>query len=349
MAREHNRSDSPRPRAISRREFIKLATMAGLLAGCRPTTRQVVVTATPTTTPAATNTPVTGMRPGAPSKVVRARHADAWDGDALVPEAIRKMLDASIRALTGLNDANVAWAALFDPSERIAIKVNTIRSSDFWTHVPLVMAVTECLQEVGVPAERIVIFDRFTRELERAGYPVNQDGPGVRCYGTEGDYTAGWTMMGTDVRLSDILLNCDALINMPILKRHSISGLTFAMKNHFGTIDRPGRFHSRAEHAIPELNALPSIKDRTRLIIGDALTVCTRFWHSAVTEDSTLMSFDPVAHDTVGLQVFGEALASEGFSPGGETALAARWLENGAQLGLGTSDPGSIKLVEVTL
>ena len=31
--------------------------------------------------------------PDALSKVVRARHAGAWDGDALVPEAIRQMLD----------------------------------------------------------------------------------------------------------------------------------------------------------------------------------------------------------------------------------------------------------------
>ena len=340
MAREHNCSATPRPRVISRRAFLKLAAMAGLLAGCRPI-RQLA--ATPT------KPPVTRIRPDAPGKVVRARHAGVWDGDTLVPEAIRQMLDAAIRSLTGLDDANAAWAALFDPGERIAIKVNTIRESDFWTHVPLVMAVTECLQEAGVPADQIVIFDRLTRELENAGFPVNQDGPGVRCYGTEGDYTPGWTLLDTEVRLSDILLNCDALINMPILKRHGISGLTFAMKNHYGTIDRPGRFHSNAEHAIPELNALPPIKERTRLIIGDALTVCTRFWRSAVTGDSILMSFDPVAHDTVGLLVFGEALASEGFSPGGETALAARWLENGARLGLGTNDPDSIKLVEVRL
>jgi hypothetical protein len=340
MTSEHDRGDSPCPRGMSRRRFIKLAAMTSLLAGCRPI-RQLV--ATPT------STPITGMRPDAPNKVVRARHSGVWDGDTLVPEATRQMLDGSIRALTGLGDANAAWAALFDPSERIAIKVNTIRTSDFYTHVPLVMAVTECLQDAGIPAEQIVIFDRFTWELEMAGYPVNEDGPGVRCHGTDDNYTAGWSIMDTDVRLSDILLSCDALINMPILKRHSTSGLTFAMKNHYGTFDRPGRFHAGIEHAMPELNALPPIKDRTRLIIGDALTVCTRSWNWAVTGDSTLMSFAPVTHDTVGLVVFAEALASEGYSPGGETALASRWLENGAQLGLGTNEPGGIQMVEVRL
>jgi hypothetical protein len=68
-----------------------------------------------------------------------------------------------------------------------------------------------------------------------------------------------------------------------------------------------------------------------------------------VAGDSTLISFAPVTHDTVGLAVFAEALASEGSSPGAETALASRWLENGAQLGLGTNEPGGIQMVEVRL
>jgi len=361
MTRDHNRSDGSHPRGISRREFIKLAAMAGLLAGCRPT-RQVVVTAPPTSmptdapTPAPTTTPTTAptAAPSAElSKVVRARHASVWDGDSLVPEAVRQMLDASITKLTGLDDAREAWATLFAPDEHIAIKVNTIRTSNFWTHVPLVMAVTECLQDAGVPAEQIVIFDRRTRELEYAGFPVNEDGPGVRCYGTEGGYTAGWTIMDTSVRLSDVLLNCDALINVPILKHHNHSGITFAMKNHFGTFDRPSSFHRpRTGPAITELNGLLPIRNRTRLVIGDTLAVCPLSrggWHQAVTGDSILVSFDPVAHDTVGLQMLGEVMASEGIDPAPAIDLANGWLTSSAELGLGTNDLDNIELVEINL
>jgi hypothetical protein len=68
-----------------------------------------------------------------------------------------------------------------------------------------------------------------------------------------------------------------------------------------------------------------------------------------VTRDSTLMSFAPVTHDTVGPVLFGEALASEGYNPGAEAAPASRWLEHGAQLGLGTNEPGGIQMVEVRL
>ena len=364
MAREYNRSDSPRPRGVSRREFIKLAAMAGLLAGCRPT-RQVVITpvdAAPTATPKPTSTPMPTIAPpteptGAPStelsKVVCTHHADVWGNGALVPEAIRQMLDASIMELTGLGDAGEAWASLFDPGERIAIKVNTIASSDFWTHASLVMAVTECLQDTGVPAEQIVIFDRRTDELECAGFPVNEDGPGVRCYGTELNYTTGWTIMDTNIRLSDILLNCDALINMPILKHHNHSGVTFAMKNHFGTFDKPQFFHRpRTVSAITELNTLAPIRDRTRLVIGDTLTVCPLSrggWHQAVIGDSILMSFDPVAHDTVGLQMLGEVMVSEGNNPTVAVDVANAWLAASAGLGLGTNDPDHIELVEANL
>lgn len=377
MANDHDRSNCPHPLGISRRVFIKMAAMAGMLASCRSLQKLVTPTAasppapthtpagTPTAVPTATPTaePIASthrpdiikMYPEVPSKVVHARHTGVWDGDSLVPEVIRRMLDASITELTGLEDACKAWEALFDPGERVAIKVNAFRNSIIWTHVPLVMAVTECLQEAGVPAEQIVIFDYYTSELEKAGFPINVDEPSVRCYGTNSNYTAGWQLVGRDVQLSDVLLGCDALINIPVLKSHMISGITFAMKNHYGTIDRPQAFHTGIGRAIAELNALPTIKDCTRLIIGDILTACLRYagswpyWEADFTGDSVLMSFDPVAHDTVGLQIFSQLLTNDGGNPATAIGRANPWLENGAKLGLGTNDPDNIELVEINL
>jgi hypothetical protein len=342
---ETRRGHSNRALDISRREFLKLAAAAGLLAGCRPAV-----------SPAARRQEIMKIYPDRPSKVVRARHAGVWSGDTLVPEAIRQMLDLGITQLTGLSDARQAWRALFDASERVAIKVNAFRNSIIWTHVPLVMAVTECLQEAGVPAEQIVIFDYYTTELEEAGFPVNQDGPGVRCYGTDISYTEGFEVVGTPIKLSDIVVNCDALINVPILKSHGIAGISFAMKNHYGTLENPGALHygKYIERGMAELNALPPIKDHTRLTIGDTLTVNLRgrnswpYWRDAVTGDAILMSFDPVAHDTVGLQTFVQLLAADGGEPASATARATPWLAGGAEVGLGTDDMSHIELVEVT-
>jgi hypothetical protein len=371
-------------KTMNRRQFLRLAgaTAAGVTlfgAGCvtQRTTSALTTAPEQTSVPAATlpvadapvptftPTLITEVRwpeiikfyPDMPSRVVRASHANAWDGEVLAPEAPRQMLDAAITALTGLSDADEAWAALFSPGERIAIKVNTIRNSLFWTHVPLVMAVAECLQEVGIPAEQIVVFDRDTAELEEAGYPINRDGRGVRCYGTDGAYTGGWTVAQSAVCLSDILLGCDALINVPLLKSHALSGITFAMKNHYGIFDQPQNFHSsdRMVRGIVELGALPEIRDRQRLIVGDALLSTLKeasswpYWRDAIPGNSIFMSFDPVAHDTVGLQHWCQLKTEHGESTEAPTHLANTWLQRGADLGLGTNTLENVDLVEVNL
>ena len=321
----------------------------------------------PTRTPTAMFTPlptvtvrksnIITMYPAKPSTVVHTHHAGVWSGGELVPNAIRQMLDASVTRLTGLNDAREAWRALFDPGERIAIKVNAFRNSIIFTHVPLVTAVTDSLQEAGIPAENIVIYDYYTSELEEAGFTVNPDGPGVRCVGTDKDYSDGFEIVGSKIQLSNVLLSCDALINMPVLKSHMLAGMSYALKNHYGTLSHPDSFHggNRLNMELPELNALSPIKDRTRLIIGDALAACLRYsnswpyWEADYTGDSIMMSFAPVAHDAVGLKLFTDLLEADGGNPASAIGMATPWLENGTKIGLGAHNFDDIDLAEIQL
>jgi len=275
-----------------------------------------------------------------------------WNGGDLSPEALGQMLDAAITKVTGLNDASQAWKALFDPGERIVLKVNTILGSSTFTHVPLVNAITDRLQAAGVPAEQITVYDRSSSELQGAGFKINRDGPGVRCYGTDGNYSYKATVAGQATRLSDILMKADALINVPLVKQHGMTGFTFALKNHFGTINNPPNFHygQQMRRGIAEISALPPIKDKTRLIIGDALTlVLGNNWDQPMPGDSLFMSFDPVAHDTQGLKVLGEAITSKGRDPGWNFKTAGYWLASGVELGLGTNDPAQMDFIEETL
>jgi len=370
-------------RRFSRRALMELAA-ASLLVSCQPikaspaptaepppppTNTPIPSAASPTSTPTATPEPapagtstftpesepseppsrdeIMRIYPSTPSKVVRTHHSAVWSAGRLAPETLSQMLDAGISQLTGLDSAEAAWSTLFSPHELIAIKVNTIGNSNYWSHVPLVLAVTEKLKAIGVPAEQIVIFDRYTPELDGAGYPTNKDAPGIRCFGTDNHLTGGWQLDGKDLALSDILLECDALINMPILKNHGMSGLSFAMKNYYGTINQPSRFHDNIGICIAELNALAPIRERTRLIIGDELAIVQKSWKSAYPGNSILMSFDPVAHDLAGVQLYeqtaggGESAAVKGLSEG--------WLAHGAELGLGTNDPDNMDLMEVDL
>ena len=322
-----------------------------------PPTGAPTATALPTDTPLPlqpTDTPappgradVMRIYPQVKSRVVVVRHAGACSSpDDIHADVVKQMLDAAIVELTGIGDAQMAWRILFDPTERIAIKVNTINR--YGTSVPLAYAVAEKLQAIGVAAENIVIFDRNTGELQQAGYPINEDGPGVRCRATR-EHREPRDVAGTTQRLSDVLLNCDALINLPLLKQHGFSGLTFALKNHYGSIERPGDLHfDNCAPGIAALNALPEIRNRTRLIIGDVLRMCPVNWDQAVVGNTLLMSFDPVAHDYVGMQILTDWLSANGGNPAGVIGRAGH-LAAAAALGLGTNDPAHIDLRELAL
>ena len=286
------------------------------------------------------------------AQLVRARHAQLWQGEDLNPEALRQMLDASIARLTGIQDANAAWKSLFKPTERIAIKVNSI--SNGVTHVAPVLVVTQCLQDAGVPAEQITIYDRFSQELTQAGYPVNKSGTGVQCHGTDGKYPFTWHFSYYPVSLSQILMDADALINIPILKAFSEGGMSLALKNHLGSVDSPVLFHeSNFTPGVTALNALEQIQNKTRLVIGDVLSQETHRDAASYAvvggPQALLVGTDPIAIDAIGLQMATEAMESQGFSTGAVRSRASEWLKEGANIGLGVCDPAKIQVAELAL
>ena len=61
------------------------------------------------------------------------------------------------------------------------------------------------------------------------------------------------------------------------------------------------------------------------------------------------MSFDPVAHDAVGLRLFVEAREAAGGNANTAQRKTKAWLEYAAALGLGIDKPEEINQVEVQL
>lgn len=373
---------------MTRKQFLRLlaAGSAGAaLAACAPpqpalpdTPRPLPPSSTPppATPPASTPTPVPASptpsatqapsptaaalsptpapfhyTPGVKSRVVQPHLAGVWQQDRLAPEGLGLLLDHGITRLTGLNDAREAWLALFKPGERVAIKVNTIDGSNYWTHPALVAALTGRLVAAGLRPEDLLVFDRDPRELSHAGYTLNRDGPGVRCDGTSARYSQSATVAGVQAGISDLLTAADALINVPLVKQHGITGFSFAMKNHYGTIDNPGSYHNGDQlvHGISELNACQPIRSKTRLIIGDALEACLFDWSSAERGDSLFFSFDPVAVDASGLEHYARRLENAGGSPDFSRQRAGAWIAQAAALGIGTNDPDQIDWIEETI
>ncbi len=362
---------------MKRRDFLQatgIALACALVSGCEPVLQSITqpapgptsppspspspVKPTMTTAVEPSSTPSTGrpailrFYPEISSRVVKTEAAGVWKDDRLDAAVLQSMVDASITKLTGLASPQAAWQALFRPSERIAIKVNAFCNCHWWTHAALVEAVTGGLVAAGIPAENILVFDQMTWELQNAGFKVNQNGSGVRCMGSEDQYNQRFKIAGADVSITNHLLNCDAIINIPLLKQHDLAGISFAMKNHFGSVDLSARLHgeNHIQHSIAELNAVEEIHSRTRLLIGDALEVVLgNFWTKAVKGNSILMSYDPVAHDAIGLQHFDSILEQRGDNPAGSNSLANQWLTLAAGLGLGAYDLKNIELLEQKL
>lgn len=283
----------------------------------------------------------------AASRVVLVRHSGVWNGDEPDPSTVLQMLDTGLNTLTGISDTLSIWRALFDTSERVLLKVNCI-SYGGPTQPAVTYAVAQRLQEAGLTPENILIFDRTDRELESAGYTVNDGGSGVQCRGQRGSGTEAALSQST-VRFYQEFDDCDAIINIPTPKQHSMAGISVAMKNHYGSIDRPGALHgSRCDPAIAELNAQPTIRDKTRLIVGAALNVSPGDWNQPEREDALLLSFDPVALDTVARDILVHHRQNKGM---GVNPLieGAPQLSTAQALKLGATDAEMIDLQEVIL
>ena len=82
---------------------------------------------------------------------------------------------------------------------------------------------------------------------------------------------------------------------------------------------------------------------------GDMLTVNPAGTRSVGPGNAILMSFDPVAHDAIGLQRTVEVLTARGGYPKHTVEQATPCLEHAAEIGLGTNDPDNTEVVEIEL
>jgi uncharacterized protein (DUF362 family) len=271
---------------------------------------------------------------------------------------ILSLLDRAMQALFDRDRPIEAWRTLVRPGESVGLKVNTLGGRGISTNVQLVEAICERLQEAGVKSAGIVVWDRDTEELEHAGFHVSTGGNRVQCFGTDqADYEQDLVMHGSvGSRLSKILTQrSNVLINLPVLKDHDGAGVTIALKNMYGVIHNPNKYHPNGCNPyIADLNMLPEIRTRMRLTICDATTAmyeggpAFKPEHSWK-ENALVASQDPVALDYTGWQIIERKRAEKGLKTLEAEERAPRYIATAAdaQHRLGTNDPAKIKTVEV--
>ncbi|HSZ16298.1 MAG TPA: DUF362 domain-containing protein [Terracidiphilus sp.] len=333
----------------SRRDFLKEAATGAVLLG---TTNAMGLAST-----------LEGHAHADKSKVVIARDP-ALHGTSAQPEEKRvgELLDRAIAAYTGFRNTEQAWKHIVAQGHAegkvIGLKTNGLGGRGISTHAVLVYAVAARLQQAGVKPGNILVWDRNARDLQACGLTISSDPSRMRCYGSDvagfEDQVENWG--SSHARFSKILTReCAMVINLPILKDHSMAGVTFAMKNMYGIVERPQDLHADGcNPGVADLNAFPVVREKIRLTIGDAMSSVyeggpgfhpEHLWYP----NALIVGDDRVAIDQTAWGILERKRAEMGMPTLEAAGRPPRYIATAADEihRLGTNDPKRIGLVEI--
>ena len=227
---------------------------------------------------------------GKKERVILIREKDVLNNDLdLDKNLLSQMLDSGMANLAGENDPSKVWKKLFNPKDIVGVKINVMMIP---THNELIELIVKNLSKAGVEDKNIYIWDR-----DEVGIGSAEMHSRPRSFGFEKDH------------LSKVMKRCTALINVPGMKSHWLSGAAFSIKNWAGAIDNAVEYHT--EDCCSSFGALcanPEIKSKCRLIILDGLRPLFNggpqvdpkyLWNY----NALILGHDHVAVDTVALKI----------------------------------------------
>jgi uncharacterized protein (DUF362 family) len=271
-----------------------------------------------------------------PGKVVEVFDPRAISNNRVSEPAVRRMLDAGMRELTGKSSLLDAWSLFVKPNDVVGIKINPSGAPACYSSPELVREIIRCLELIGVPRHNIVIYDRYSYEVEMGSFqaflPV-----GIRLVGIEN----GWP----DLSGYDMNVYCEAnffgewetrsylacvvsrevtkIINVPTLKDHSASGVTGCLKNlGYGSFNNVARSHHQpitfTDPLIGIMCSVEPLRSKAVLHIMDGMR---EVWHGGpltqvqkfIAQSGLLiLGTDPVAVDTIELETIEKKRKLEG-------------------------------------
>jgi len=274
---------------------------------------------------------------------------------------LRGMLDRAVARLLGRKTALGAWKGLFTPRDRVAIKVDARGQP---THPAVAEAVAECIVTAGVSPGNIIIWDRATEDLRRAGYAIRTDASKVRCVGTDAfrgrSTVAGYesrivTSGAIGSRFSVIVSRfATALVSVPVLKDHALAGLAGALLNLFlEAIHNPNKYQDdHCDPYVADLAMHPWIARKLRLAVVDA--TCGQYHGGPSRLDryrwpmgGLLVGVDAVAVDAVSWRLLDRRRRSAGLKSLVADGREPKYIATAAKRGLGTAEARRIEVVEL--
>lgn len=219
------------------------------------------------------------------------------------PRTVARMVDSLICGLTGKPTVGEAWATLVSPKDKVGIKVAASGKSISGTNPEVVDAIVAGLQQAGVPASNIIVWDRNQDDLVAAGYRKD----------------AGYVLRWVD---SGVGYDKNAQISAPILGKLIWGDRKFGDKSgqrFADTLSNSDQLSSSSYYAkvlsseVTKVINVPSLTDSFTTGINGAITNMTisnvdnwrRFAKAASEGDTYLaeMYADPMIHDKVVLTI----------------------------------------------
>lgn len=272
-------------------------------------------------------------------------------------DLIRKLLDAGMQRITTATNAGAAWRSLFRPSDWVGIKVNTLGLS---TLPAVVDAIVAGLLTAGVAAEHIIVWDRFDTELTAAGFKLNKSKRGVQCRGT--DAQSAGSGYQRDIETSGQIGSCfsrivaeevNTLICVPVLKDHNLAGASLGMKNFYGAIHNPNKYHEHnCDPYVPDVVSHRFIAPKWRLTVCDG----TRAQYNAGPArhpgfawpfGGLIVGADFVAADAVAADLLEKERQARSLKSLAEEKRPPKHIATAAARGLGVADLNRIETIEV--
>lgn len=286
------------------------------------------------------------------------QHNELWPQEA----PARLLLERAVVELLGGNSLVEALRRVIHPKDTVALKVNGISGQNGATmafNFEFLLPLVEALITMGVPAERITVFEQFPKFL--AGCRVNV-GKYQLPAGVRAEYHGNRDVKMPSVRVFHRVetkfvrqvTDATAIINLTMMKDHSLCGFTGALKNMtHGQIINPHDHHAHlCNPQIPLLYNQPVLRSRVRLHLIDALKIiydqgpldtnpARRIPYGAF-----FASTDAVALDRVGWQVIDAARAANKVPLLADVKRSPGYILTAAELGLGVADVNRIRLIE---
>ena len=291
------------------------------------------------------------------SKVVIVRAGYKNAGGRVPSDVLQRMFSGGLSFVSDQGDGRESDLGLGGEKGKIGIKINTIGGQRISTDPETAFSLAKVLVKRGTNANSVIIWDRTNRELKEAGYKLHMNGNEWKIFGTDtrgvgyGSNLTAHRSIGS--LFSAIQADLIAIsISLAILKDHGLAGVTAGMKNYFGAIHNPNKYHdSNCNPYIADLFDSAPVKQKHRMTILDALTVQYHrgpSFHAEWAEKCGALVFsrDPVAADCVGWQIIEKLRFKKGLPSLKEENREPEYLHTAARSGLGTADGDRIQIIE---